>query len=278
MRKIGAHVSSAGGPQFAIKNILQIGGNCLQIFAGSPRTWARRLYTPSEFDQFNLLATKHELYPVFIHGLYLVNLGSDNPDTLMKSYDALLCDLQNGDLINSAGVIVHLGSHQGRGFATVKKLVVDQIRSLLNNSRTTPFLIENSSYQQGKIGTIEELHEIFDALSHPRLKICLDTAHLFEAGFNLIDTQAVADLVDQLDRFNLLNSIACIHLNDSKTKLNSRHDQHANLGEGEVGLPGLRNFVTHPAFSDIPLILEVPGENKTGPDTKNILAAQSLIN
>lgn len=276
MRKIGGHVSTAGGVHNAIQNTLDIGGNCLQIFAGSPRMWARRLYTQKEVDQFNLLVAKHDLNPVFIHALYLVNLGTDNPETLKKSYDSLLFDLKNGDLINAAGVVVHLGSHQGRGFSSIKDQLIDNIKSLLDNSKTTPFLIENSAYQQGKIGTLEELNEIFDAISHPRLKICLDTAHLFEAGFDLRSSAAVSELVDKLDRFNLLDAIACIHLNDSKTKFDSHHDQHANLGEGEIGLEGLKNFATHPAFANLPIILEVPGEDKTGPDQKNIDTAKDL--
>ena len=265
MRKIGGHVSAAGGLANAIKNTENISGNCLQIFAGSPRSWARKLYSDLEANKFKEELAKKEFNPVFIHALYLVNLGTDNPDLLEKSFNSLLFDLKNGDLINCTGVVVHLGSHQGRGFESIKSQVIDQINKLLDATKTTPFLIENSAGQKGKIGTLDEITQIFAEIKSDRLKICLDTAHLFESGTDIAE----------LDKFTLLNNVACLHLNDSKTAFDSRNDQHANLGEGEIGLEKLKQFVNHPKLNHLPLILEVPGELGF-PDAKNISIAKSL--
>ncbi len=277
MRKIGAHVSSAGGPTNAVKNILAIGGNCLQIFAGSPRTWNRSLYASSEITKFNELILEHHLDPVFIHALYLVNLASNNPDILEKSHNSLLTDLQNSDSINSAGVIVHLGSHQGRGFTTVKNQLIEKIISLINQTQTTPFLIENSSGQKGKIGLLSEIEILLKEINSPRLKVCLDTAHLFEAGYDLSSPTETDKLIKELERRNILKAISCLHLNDSKTTLGSAHDQHANLGEGHITLPGLEYFLNHPQLKHLPLILEVPGFDGQGPDQQSIQITQSLI-
>ena len=264
-RRVGAHVSAAGGLSNAIKNTLNIDGNCLQIFAGSPRSWDRSLYKESDTNQFVAKSIELDLNPVFIHALYLVNLGTDRPDLLKKSHDSLLSDLKNGDLIHSAGVVVHLGSHQGRGFDGIKHQIIDQINQLLNQTKSTPFLIENSAGQKGKIGTFEEIIDIFTEIKSERLGICLDSAHLFESGMTIAD----------LEKFKLLNKVKFLHLNDSKTGFNSRHDQHANLGDGKMGLESLSQFINLPQLTNLPVILEVPGELGF-PDAKQIEIAKGL--
>lgn len=274
--RIGAHVSTAGGVTNALKNTTLIGGNCLQIFAGSPRSWARKLYDDESVSAYLNEAVRLDYGPTFIHALYLVNLASDNPDLLKKSADSLIIDLTNGRLINSAGVIVHLGSHQGRGFPAVSDQVVDVIRQILSATEEVPFVIENSSGQKGKIGSIAEIGELFSKINHPRLKLCLDSAHLFEAGYDLRNLSAIDSLVNELSDQGLLDHLVCLHLNDSKTEFNSKNDQHANLGDGQIGLAGLSQFVNHSALINLPIILEVPGDLGF-PDTKQIALARSLI-
>lgn len=276
-RRLGGHVSITGGLPNAIKNTLNIGGNCLQIFAGSPRIWARKPFPEDQVQTFNQQLREHRLNPVFIHALYLVNLASDNLELLEKSYQALLMDLKNGQKIDSAGVIVHLGSHQGRGFQLAKDQVVKLIKKLLKNTQETPFIIENSAGQKGKIGSLEEIATLINQINSPRVKVCLDSAHLFAAGHDLRQTQVVNQLVNQLEKNNLLSRLVCLHLNDSKTPLGSGRDQHENIGEGEIGKIGLKNFINHPKLKHLPLILEVPGQNKKGPNKQNILAAHDLL-
>ena len=276
VRKIGAHVSASGGPSKAINNALSIGANCFQIFAGSPRTWRRSLYDQSEVDRFNQLVDQNNLKPVFIHALYLVNLASNNPDTLDKSIQSLLIDLQNGDRINASGVVVHLGSHQGRGFDSVKSQLIQKINLLLNQTKSTPLLIENSSGQKGKVGSLIEIEELLSQISSDRLQVCLDTAHLYEAGYDLNNTQQTDQLIKELEQRKILPRLTCLHLNDSKTPLGSARDQHNNLGEGYISLVGLKHLINHPQLKHLPLILEVPGFNSKGPDQQNIKIAQSL--
>lgn len=276
MRKIGGHVSTAGGVVNAITNTESIGGNCMQIFAGSPRMWARKLYTNEAVVQFNQLVDERNLRPVFIHSLYLINLGSDNPELVEKSRQSLIMDLKNGELIKSAGVVVHLGSHQGRGFESVKDQIVSEIKQILNETKETPFLIENTAMSAGKIGGLEEIGELLAAINDPRLQVCLDTAHLYESGWDISKQETVNSLVTKLKELKILPKVRLIHLNDSKTKLDSRHDVHANLGEGEIGQQGLKNFINHPVLANLPLLLEVPGADKMGPDAVNIQIAKSL--
>jgi len=278
MRRIGAHVSTAGGLTKALDRTREIGGNCLQIFAGSPRSWTRRLYTNEEVRDYLLspFVAAGEVGPVFIHALYLVNLASDNPDLVQKSVDSLIFDMKNGQLINSAGVIVHLGSHQGRGFAVVVDQVAGVINQILSATEGITFVIENSAGQKGKIGSLPEIEQLFKKVNNPRLQLCLDSAHLFAAGYNLRELAGSDSVVNELINLNLLKHLVCLHLNDSQTELNSRNDQHANLGEGKIGLAGLSQFVNQPEFANLPLILEVPGEVGM-PDAAQIAIAKSLI-
>ncbi len=275
-RKIGGHVSVAGGIVNAIKNSQEIDGNCMQIFAGSPRVWARDLYPPDQIEEFNQKADALNLHPVFIHTLYLVNLASDKQELVEKSTQALLIDMKNGDAINSEGVIVHIGSHQGRGFDSVQDQLVTQIEFLISNTQKVPFVIENSAGQKGKVGSINEISVLVEKVDDPRLKVCLDTAHLFAAGWDLRQESVVDDLIDKLKNLFLLDKLVCLHINDSKGELGSAVDQHANIGEGEIGKKSLSYFINHPDLKDLPLILEVPGFAGNGPDAKNIKIAQKI--
>jgi len=276
MRKIGAHVSIAGGLENAIKNIEDIGGNCLQIFAGSPRTWARKIFPTDQIDNFNTQVKTKDLNPVFIHALYLVNLGSDNPELLRKSTDSLLTDMQNGDFVNSAGVIVHIGSHQGRGFDSVKDQIIKTIKELLSQTKNTPFIIENSAGQKGKIGSLEEIKTLVNGANSDRVKICLDSAHLFAAGFDLRSEQEIDSLINKLKKYKLLDKLVCLHLNDSKVPFNSGRDIHQNIGDGEIGKQGMANFINHTSLKHLPIILETPGLDGKGPDAHNIKITQDL--
>ena len=277
MRRIGGHVSTGGGLLNAVKNTLEIGGNCLQIFAGSPRMWARKPYDPQMAKSFRDLVFKHDLNPVYIHALYLTNLASDNPELVEKSRTALIMDLSNSSLIGSAGVILHIGSHQGRGWEAVKKQVISEIKTVLSTSPADSVLIlENSAGQNGKIGSLAELMEILASLPSPRLKVCLDTAHAFEAGYNLSTAEGLELWVSDISKYLGDDKLELLHLNDSKTPLGSGRDMHQNIGDGFIGASGLRRLVNHPRFATLPLILEVPGIEGTGPDKENIDRVLSL--
>ncbi len=276
MRFVGGHVSIAGGLTNSIDNTIKIGGNCLQIFAGSPRLWYRKLFSTEEVAKFQTEKDRHGLGPVFIHALYLVNLASDKNDLVQKSIDSLVYDLQNGDLINSSGVVIHIGSHQGRGFESAKYQLVENIKKIIAQTQNTMLLLENDAGQNGKIGSIEELGFLLSEVGSDRLGVCLDTAHLFASGFDLRDDEQTRNLIQQLVDEKILDKVCLIHLNDSATDLASGRDNHADLGLGKIGQDGLKNFVNQPELSHLPLILETPGTDKQGPDAKNISIAKSF--
>lgn len=276
MRYLGGHVSIAGGIYNAVQNTLNIGGNCMQIFAGSPRLWFRKPFPETDVKKFKEGISTNNLGPVFIHALYLVNLATDNPDLLEKSVSSLVADLNNGYQINSAGIIVHVGSHQGRGFDSVKDQLVAVIERVLDQTEHTNLILENDAGQNGKIGSIEELSYLKEKINNDRIKICLDTAHLFESGVDLRSEESINLFISSLKENNILSDVVCIHLNDSATDLDSHRDMHANLGDGKIGIDGLKMLINSKEFSHLPLILEVPGDNKQGPNKKNIDIAINL--
>jgi deoxyribonuclease IV len=278
MRRIGGHVSMAGSLLNAISKTQQIGGNCMQIFAGSPRLWSRKPFPADQVEGFVKAAKESDITPTVIHALYLVNLASTNQYIFEKSVNSLIVDMQNGARIHSAGVIVHIGSHLGAGFDAVKNQVVSAIKKVLSATENCDLLLENDAGQNGKIGSPEEISFLIKTINSPRLKMCLDSAHLFESGVDIRKTEVVDEFSKEMIKYDLLDKLVCIHLNDSSTALDSHRDMHANIGKGEIGLKGLGNLVNHPSFSSLPLILEVPGETNTGCDEKNISLVKELVN
>lgn len=277
VRRVGGHVGVAGGLQTAVTNTLAIGANAMQIFAGSPRIWARSPYNPDMANKFRSLVAEHDLSPVYIHALYLTNLASDNPEILSKSKTALIMDMQNSATIASAGVVLHIGSHQGRGWAHDRPQVIAAIEEVLSNTPENSYLLlENSAGQKGKIGSLLELKDILDAIPSPRLKVCLDTAHAFEAGYNFTSVDGLERWVKEIESTIGIAKVELLHLNDSKTPLGSGRDNHQNIGEGYIGDEGLKALINHDKLSHLPLILEVPGDG-TGPDRANIDRVRGLI-
>ena len=277
IRRVGGHVG--GGLTSAIENTLAIGGNCLQIFAGSPRMWARSLWPVDVTNKFKESAAKHDLNPVYIHALYLTNLASDNDELVEKSIAALVMDMKNSAAIRGAGVVLHIGSHQGRGWEIARTLVIESIRKVLASTPANSYLLlENSAGQKGKIGSLTELRDILDAISDPRLRVCLDTAHAFEAGYNFTNDAGLDMWIKEIETTIGFEKIELLHLNDSKTPLGSGRDNHQNIGDGYIGSDGISRIINHPHLSHLPLILEVPGLEGMGPDKENIERVKNIIN
>jgi len=275
-RRIGAHLSISGGLFKAVESIVEKGGNALQIFSSSPRMWLTQLPSKENVDRFKKLAKKYDIKPVFIHAKYLVNLASDKQELIEKSKQSLVFDMKVGEMIGAKGVIVHLGSHMGRGFEAVEKQLVNGIKEILRDSPgKCMFLIENSAGQKGKIGSqLSEIRLLIEAVGDSRVGWCYDTCHGFNTGYTLGkdwgNTMIQNDIVEEIDKLGILHRLEVLHINDSKDEFGSGHDRHENLGKGRLGLKLLRAYVNHPKLKHLPLIIETPGFDKTGPDKKNL--------
>ena len=270
--KIGAHVSTSGGISKAPARGREIGCEAIQIFGSSPQGWAFKAVPDQEVESFRQGAADSGIEAVFLHAIYLVNLGTSNPANLTKGIDSLINYMTLASRIGATAVIFHPGSHGGAGYESVLPQTVDAIKSVLEASPEGPYLaVENMAGMGQHIGArFEELGGILEAVNSPRLKVCLDTQHSFAAGYDLTTGEGIEDMLAKLDDGPGSANVVAIHANDSKRPCGSGVDRHDNIGDGFIGEDGFAVFMGHPAFRDVPFLLEVPGFEGKGPDQQNV--------
>jgi deoxyribonuclease-4 len=276
--QLGAHVSSSGGIHTAIDRIEAIGGECVQIFTQSPRTWRPTNHDPANFERFKERRAEAGIRGVVCHALYLVNLATPDKEIYEKSVSTLMNTVDVACAIEADGVVFHIGSHLGAGFEAGLEHVVPALeRALERCSETTWLLIENSAGAGGTIGrSVDELAVLVDRLDrHPRLGICLDSCHLWVSGVDVTDRAALDACVDEVEERIGLGRLRALHVNDAAAPLGSNRDRHANLGEGEIAA-GMSVFLGHPKLQGLPTILEVPGPDGHGPDANEIQKLRDL--
>ncbi len=283
MPKIGAHVSSAISLEYAFDKAQKIGAECFQIFVSPPQQWAFTSHDNAEIERFKNKAQETQIGPNFIHGTYLVNLGTEKPEHLQKSIDWLNYGMGMAAKLGISGVIFHTGSHKGRGMDEVLDQVVSALKTVLEKNEAEygsqyqlPMLIlETSAGAGGSIGRdFAELGKILKLVQNDRLKICIDLAHTFAAGYDWrVNTDQI---LEEFDSEVGLQHLAAFHANDSKMDINSYKDRHANIGEGFLGTEAFGILLNHPKLNEIPFLLEVPGFADDGPDKENIDILKSL--
>ena len=276
--KIGAHVRTAGGVDKAIDHAVEMGAETIQIFSGAPYAWKRKKYTEAEVEAFKKRIEETGIEPAFIHGLYLVNLASSDDALLARSHDALVGNMKAASLIGAKGVIFHIGSHMGAGYDAKLNQVVEYVGKVVDNTPDDAWMIlENAAGMGGAIGSkFAELGTIIRESGSDRVRVCLDTQHAFAAGHDLRTRAGLDKMFEEFDRDVGLERLVAVHANDSKIALGGGVDRHANIGEGEIGRDGFVNILSHPAFAEIPFLLEVPGIEDHGPDKENVEILKSL--
>jgi deoxyribonuclease-4 len=276
--RIGAHVKTAGGVDKAIDRAEEIGAETIQIFSGAPQAWRRKNYTEEEVVTYKKRVAETEIAPAFIHGLYLVNLASENPDLLAKSYEALVAEMNAAHLLGARGVIFHLGSHKGAGYEACFRQVIEYCGKVVEATPDDTWLIlENSAGMGGSVGSkFSEIGTIIKECGSERVKVCLDTQHSFAAGYDLKSRDGIERVTDEFDREIGLERLVAVHANDSKCALAGGLDRHENIGDGHLGRDGFANIMSHAAFADVPFLLEVPGYEDQGPDKPNVDALKAV--
>lgn len=274
--KLGAHQSIAGGYHEALNRINNIGGNCLQIFSSSPRGWSFTNLTDYQILKFNQLNSQLKINPIYFHASYLINLADDGKIGQM-SIKSLINELNIAEKLMIKGSIVHLGSFKEKKSEKKYQILIENIKQVLKNTpKNTYFIIENSGTR--KIGqTLEEISQIVKDVDNPRVKICLDTCHLYSNGYQFKNINQLDNFLNQLKKLNLLERLELWHLNDSKDEFNSGRDRHENIGQGTIGLEEFKTLLNHPLTKNYPFIIETPGFNNQGPDKKNLDILKSLI-
>jgi deoxyribonuclease IV len=276
--EFGAHMSSSGGIDTAIDRIEAIGGDCVQVFTQSPRMWRPTNHKPEAIARFHARRAEAGIGGVVCHALYLCNLAAPDEEIYEKSVQTMRTTVDAACAIGADGVIFHVGSHLGAGFEAGLDRTCAALAQVLERCEgDTWLLMENSAGAGGTIGrSLDELHTLLERLDrHPRLGLCLDSCHLYVSGYDVTDRATVDALVGELDEKIGLDRLRALHVNDSAAELGSNRDRHANIGDGLMG-EGLGAFVSHPAFQHLSAYLEVPGENKRGPDANELQKLRDL--
>jgi len=261
--KVGAHESIAGGVYNAVDDQIEDGGNCGQIFTHSPQVWQDPNIGDEEAEQFRTLSAENDVGPWVIHSSYLVNLCTPKDDLREKSVDSMQKEVDAADALDIPYVNVHLGAHTGAGVENGLDNAASALDELDIPERVT-VLVESDAGSGTKLGDdFEHLAEVLDR-SEQDLDVCLDTAHMFAAGYDLSSEAAVEDTVAEFDDVVGLEHLECIHLNDSKHECGTNKDEHAHIGEGYIGDEGMSAIINHSDLEDVPLVLETPHEDGRG--------------
>jgi deoxyribonuclease-4 len=270
-RRFGPHLPTSFGLVRAADRAAGIGASTLQIFSDNPTAWHRRAETPPDAEAFRSRLIELDLGPIAVHASYLINLAGPDDVLFGRSVALLTQELEHASDFAARFVNVHAGSHRGAGVDRSIRRLVDGLEQVIvgapsagSDLQAPLIVLENSSGGGSTIGAnIEELAMILDEADSrglgDRLALCLDSAHLWGAGYDLSSPAAIDELVAGFDRLIGLPRLAMVHLNDSHTPKGSRHDRHAHLGDGQIGTEGLARLLCHPSLDHVAFYLETPG-------------------
>jgi apurinic endonuclease APN1 len=270
--KLGAHVRTAGGVINGLQHAEEIGAEAAQIFLTPPQQWRSSKVEPEQAQEFRARKADSSVGPVFVHGVYLINLAAEDQANLTRSTSNLKSAMHTCSQLGIKGVIFHLGSHKGQGLDTVFEQVCVAVTDVLKNTPEDALLIlENSAGAGGNIGSqFADLGRIIRQVNDERVKVCLDTQHCYAAGYDVATLEGLELAMSEFETEVGFGQLVAVHANDSKVVLGSGRDRHENIGEGLIGVEGFRRIMAHPGFQHVPFLLEVPGFDGKGPDAQNL--------
>jgi deoxyribonuclease-4 len=287
--RLGAHQSIAGGFTKAVDRALETGCEALQIFTRNINQWRVAPLDPAEAAAFRRAVKAAKLDPVVAHDSYLINPASADPVLRKQSIDGLVTELERAEALGIRWVVAHPGAAGEQSVARAVARAADGIaRALARTKRLAAgILIETTAGQGSCLGaTFEEIGAMLRRIDAKpglagRVGVCLDTCHVFAAGYALFPKPALDATLRQFDRLIGLDRLVVIHANDSKKDLGSRVDRHEAIGRGKIGREAFRLIMTHPKLRRIPMILETPKEGADGKptpanDRRNLQLLRSL--
>jgi deoxyribonuclease-4 len=277
---LGAHMSISGGAYRAIERARSIGCNAMQIFVKNNMQWFARPLRRDEISAFLEHRQRGELLSVFAHANYLINLAATNPRFLANSLQALSEELTRADQLELPFLVLHPGAHLGAGEeAGLDRIVASTDKVLRKIPKVkTRIALETTAGQGSCLGhTFEQIAHIIEGVREPeRLCVCLDTAHVFAAGYDIGNEAGVRRTFREFDQVIGLDRLVAIHVNDSRTARGSRVDRHQDIGKGRIGLDAFRFIVRNRRFRKIPKVLETPKGKELREDVMNMKTLRAL--
>lgn len=258
MLTMGTHMSIADGIAKTAENVVKMEANTMQIFSRNPRGSGYRNYSREETERFWNIKKENNFGPLLAHAPYTMNLASPKEATYEFACMVIKEDIARMDALGMEAIVFHPGSHTGIGAeAGIQKIIAGLNQAITGKERIT-VLLETMSGKGTEIGaSFEELKAIRDGAVHPeRIGICLDTCHVFSAGYDIVHN--LDGVLEEFDRVLGLGLLRAIHLNDSLMPFGSHKDRHAVIGEGEIGMEALLGVLRHPQLRELPFYLETP--------------------
>lgn len=283
MPPLGAHMSMAGGLYKAVEAAAEVGCDCVQLFTKNNNQWNAKDLTDDDVRAFRQALDRLGIIAPIAHDSYLINLAAPDDALWKKSIDAYVVELQRAEQLGLDYVVMHPGafttSSEAEGLRRVIK-AFDEVHKQTRGLKVIT-LVETTAGQGSCLGhRFEHLAEIIGGVKHPaRMAVCFDTCHVFAAGYPLATPADYAATMRQLDTTVGLDQVKAFHLNDSKKPLGSRVDRHEHIGQGHLGLEPFRNLLNDQRFSNVPMYLETPKEEKDGEkmDVVNLRTLRGLM-
>ncbi len=286
---MGAHVRAGGDLLPALRKGHEIGADVVQIFTQSPRAWKPTQYSDEVLAGYRAAqAGDAQVRATFCHATYLINIAAPDPEVRQRSRACLQANFAVATAMGAHGLVLHVGSHRGRGFEATLPQVVDLLLETLEAGSAVdqaagpapcPIVLENTAGAGDTVGrTFDELAAILEAAGPDatRLGVCLDTQHLWASGVDYGSLRKADAVVARFDDVVGLDRLRCLHLNDSKVPLGGNRDRHENIGQGTIGASALGGLLSHPSLVGVPAILETPG-TAAGITAADVAAARAAV-
>ncbi len=256
--KLGFHISIAGGFKNVVPRAIKLECDTIQLFSRNPRGWKYKSLDKQDIALFKQAIKNERISPIFVHMPYLPNLASSKVELFRLSVEALIEDLRRSEIIGAQFLIMHCGSSKNRTEG-LKRMSDGINRALDRIKNKVVLLIENTAGSGNELGNkFQDIKELFDRTSDKkRIGAVLDTAHAFQAGYDLRVQKGVEHTIEEIENLIGLHKVHLIHLNDSKTKCGSQSDRHWHIGKGKIG-NGIRYIINHPLLKDKSFIMETP--------------------
>jgi deoxyribonuclease-4 len=279
---IGAHISIARGYPAAVAYAVDVGCECMQVFAKSPRQWRGPATDPVAAEEFRRLREETDIGPLFTHTAYLLNLSTDDDVLWERSVDALADELARGSALGAAAVVTHIGNDRTVNLERVVSRVAEALGRTFDRvgheRGATRLLLENTAGAGTAVGASPaELGWIIEASALPSdtLGVCLDTCHAHAFGYDLSNTPGWDALLGEMAACVGLERLGLIHANDCKFDSGSKRDRHEWIGDGTIGVEGFTAMLCHPLLQHLPVVTEMPGE-VPDKDVENLTRLKSL--
>lgn len=264
---IGSHVSMSGKKMLlaSAEEAHQYGASTFMIYTGAPQNTRRKAIEDLNIEAGHAAMKEYGLSNIVVHAPYIINIANTNkPEVFELGVNFLQNEIERTEAIGAKDIVLHPGSHVGAGADVGIKRIIEGLNEVLTNNNDVRIALETMAGKGSEIGrTFEEIAQIIDGVTHnERLSICLDTCHIHDAGYDVVND--FDGVLNKFDKIIGVDRIKVVHVNDSKNPREAHKDRHENIGFGHIGFDALNYVVHHPQFENIPKILETPyvGEDK----------------